>query len=118
MNDLTWVGFVGVLLFLSQLLSIYNSSKTAQKNATEPLKLLEKRITEIEKHVTGIDYGMNELKRDVDHAHDKIRENEKNYMETSKAQNKALLAILLWIKDPEHGDMHQIDEAIKVISES
>ena len=45
-----------------------------------------------------------------------FRENENAFAETTKAQNKALLAILLWIKDPNHGDTKQIDEAIKGIS--
>lgn len=116
MQDVTWVGVVGVLLLLSQILSIYNSSKTAQKNASEPLRSVDARLKDVEEHVIKLDFAMNELKRDVDHAHQKIRENEKNYLETSKNQNKALLAILLWIKDQEDGDTKQIDEAIKGIS--
>ena len=116
MDNVTWLGVVGMLLLLSQILSIYNSSKMAQKNAGEPLRAVENRVKELEGHLMKTDYTITELKRDVDHAHEKIRENERNYMQTSKAQNKALLAILLWIKDPDHEDIHQIDEAIKEIS--
>ena len=116
MNELTWVGVVGVLLLVSQILNLYNSSKTAQRNANEPLRSVDTRLKEVEEHVIKMDFVMNQLKIDVDHAHQKIRENEKNYLETSKNQNKALLAILLWIKDQESGDTKQIDDAIKGIS--
>jgi hypothetical protein len=61
-------------------------------------------------------FKMETMAHDLDSAHDKIRKNESAFVETTKAQNKALLAILLWIKDPEHGDTKQIDEAIKEIS--
>ena len=116
MTEVTWAAVVGVLLLLSQILNIYNSSKAAQKNAGEPIRSLEKKVADLESHLMKTDFTISSLKDDVDHAHQKIRENEKNYIETSKAQNKALLAILLWIKDPEHGDTKQIDDAIKGIS--
>lgn len=77
---------------------------------------LEQRITNAEGSLKVMEYNMSRLKEDVDHAHTKIRANEATAASIAKAQNKALLAILLWIKDPQHGDIHQIDEAIKDIS--
>ena len=116
MDNLTWIGFLGVLLFAMQLLNLYNSAHTAQKHAHEPIEKLESQIKECETRLTKMDYAMNELKRDVDHAHQKIRENEQSASKIAQVQNKALLAILLWIKDPQHGDAKQIDDAIQGIS--
>ena len=116
MDNASWAGAVAFLLVVMQGLSLYNTAHTAKKNHDEPMDRLTKRVDEVEKHLTKMDLQQNELKRDIDHAHDKIRENEATASKVAKAQNKALLAILLWIKDPEHGDMHQIDEAIKDIS--
>lgn len=116
MDNVTWLGVVGVLLLASQLIGLYNSSKTAQRNANEPMHNLEVRMKDIETRLTKMDFAMTNLKTDLDHAHDKIRENEQTYQQVTKAQNKALLAILLWIKDPEHGNTSQIDEAIRSIS--
>ena len=114
MENATWVGFVTVALVLLNILNLYNSASTAKRNAREPLQKLDDRIKEIETHVTKMDYAMNGLKRDVDKAHEKIRETEAN----TSAQNKALLAILIWIKSNSAGetDTHQIDDAIKAIS--
>lgn len=114
MENATWVGFVTVALVLLNILNLYNSASTAKRNAREPLQKLDDRVKEIEAHVTKMDYAMNELKRDVDKAHEKIRETEAN----TAAQNKALLAILIWIKSNSAGetDTRQIDDAIKAIS--
>lgn len=116
MNEITWAAVVGSLLLLSQLLSIYNSSKTARKNANEPLDKTNEHLSKLSEKVQVMEFKLTNMEHDLDRAHNKIRENENTFSETSKAQNKALLAILLWIKDPQHGDTKQIDEAIKGIS--
>jgi peptidoglycan hydrolase CwlO-like protein len=116
MNDVTTTEVLAVLILLGQLLSIYNSAKAAKKNASEPMTTLENRVKEIEKSNMKRDYQMTELKRDIDNAHNKIREAEESFSASTKSQNKALLAILLWIKDPEHSEAKQIDDAIKEIS--
>lgn len=116
MNEITWAAAVGILLLLSQLLSIYNSSKVAQKNAQEPVNKLRDTMSTLGERVQIVEFRISNMERDINRAHDKIRANEASFNETSKAQNKALLAILLWIKDPEHGDAKQIDDAIKGIS--
>lgn len=114
--NVTGAEIIAVLILIGQLISIYNQSKTAHKNAAEPITMLETRVKNLEDELLKRDYQMNEMKRDIDNAHNKIRENKLDYANNSKIQNKALLAILLWIKDPNHGDIHQIDEAIKEIS--
>ena len=116
MTDITWTAVIGCILLLSQILNIYNSSKTARKNANEPIAKVEESIQELNDKVQRMGFKMETMAHDLDRAHDKIRKNESAFVETTKAQNKALLAILLWIKDPEHGDAKQIDEAIKGIS--
>jgi len=112
MENVSWVGVVAVMLLAMQLLSLYNSAHTASKHAHEPLNLIEGRVKELEERAMKMDFHMNELKRDVDNAHEKIRENEKD----TKAQNQALLAILMWIRSTNQGDMKQIDDAIRLIS--
>ena len=114
--EFTTAEILAFLILFGQLLGIYNSAKTARKNASEPLLKLEARVKNLEDGVMKRDFQINELKRDVDNAHDKIRRNEQSYADVTRVQNKALLAILLWIKDPEHTEMKQIDEAIKDIS--
>lgn len=114
--NVTGAEIIAVLILIGQLISIYNQSKTARKNAAEPITLLETRVKNLEDGQMKRDFQMNEMKRDIDNAHNKIRENKLDYANNSKIQNKALLAILLWIKDPNHSDVHQIDEAIKEIS--
>ena len=116
MQDVTWVGVVGILLLLSQLLNIYNSSKTARKNAEEPLKELRKEVNQNKTDLGRLVFRMEKAEADINHAHDKIRENEESTGKIAKAQSKALLAILLWIKDPQHEDMKRIDDAIREIS--
>lgn len=116
MNDVTTTEVLAVLILFGQLLSIYNSAKAAKKNANEPLAQIDNRVKEIEKSNMKRDYQISELKRDVDIAHNKIRETQESYESIAKAQNKALLAILLWIKDPEHSEMKEIDDAIRLIT--
>lgn len=116
MTEITWAAVIGCILLLSQILNIYNSSKTARKNASEPLEKVKENLHELNDKFQLMEFKMENMAHDLDRAHDKIRENENAFAETTKAQNKALLAILLWIKDPNHGDTKQIDEAIKGIS--
>lgn len=116
MDNVTWVGTVAVVILVMQILSLYNSAHTAKRNHDAPMDEIKSRITNVEDHLKGIDYGMNELKKDVDAAHEHIRRNENIVATNTKAQNKALLVILLWIKDPQHGDTKQIDDAIQTIS--
>lgn len=114
MENATWMGFVAIALVVLNVLNLYNSAHTAKRNASEPFERLDARLKEAEKHLTQMDYAMNELHRDVDKAHEKIRATENN----AKNQNQALLAILIWIKSsakPED-DMSQIDKAIDAIS--
>lgn len=112
----TGTEIIAVLILIGQLIGIYNQSKTARKNATEPITLLEARVKNLEDGQMKRDFQMNEIKRDVDSAHTKIRETRQDNTETVKAQNKALLAILLCLKDPEHFDRKQLDDAIKELS--
>jgi hypothetical protein len=114
MENLTWVGIVAVLLFLSQLLNIYNSSKTAKRNADEPLREVKEISIENKNEIVALKYRLEKDEEDINHAHEKIRENQK----ITKSQNKALLAILLALQNPERTDMQKIlDDAIKAISE-
>ncbi len=117
MDNASWVGFVALVMVAMQLLSLYNTWHTASKNAHEPMAKMENRVLEIEKTLTVMEHNMGRLKEDVDHAHQKIRSNEERAERVAKAQSNALLAILLWIKDPDHEDRHRIDDAIKAITE-
>lgn len=107
---------IAVLILIGQLIGIYNQSKTARKNATEPITLLEDRVKNLEDGQMKRDFQINEIRRDVDSAHNKIRETKEDYAETVKAQNKALLAILLCLKDPDHFDREKLDDAIQQLS--
>lgn len=107
---------IAVLILIGQLIGIYNQSKTARKNATEPITLLEARVKNLEDDQMKREFQINEIRRDVDSAHSKIRETRQEYNETVKAQNKALLAILLCLKDPDHFDRKQLDDAIQELS--
>ena len=117
MDNLTWVGVVAFMMVAMQLLSLYNSFHTATKNAHEPLQKVENRVIEIEKTLSVMEHNMERLKEDVDHAHQKIRANEERNDKVAKAQSNALLAILLWVRDPDHEDKRKIDDAIKAITE-
>ena len=115
MQDITWVGVVGVLLLLSTLLNLYNSSKQARKNADEPLKEVKQKVEDNKEKIDKLEYRLERAEDDINNAHTKIRENKEHSNKALKAQSNALLAILLWIKDPQHDDSRQIDEAIKEI---
>lgn len=114
MENVSWLGVIGILLVALNILNLYNTAHTARKNAREPYVSLEKRVKEVESKVEEHKYEMENIKRDVDEAHKKIRDNEAD----TKAQNKALLAILIWIKSNSKpgDDMSQIDGAISAIN--
>jgi hypothetical protein len=61
-------------------------------------------------------HALTDVKRDVDHAYEKIRETDDRLEKTTKAQSKAFLALLLWAKSGGE-DSSRIDDAINEISE-
>jgi hypothetical protein len=116
MNELTWVSVVGVLLLVGQVLSLYNSMNTARKNATEPLNEIRRAVRSHTDEIMGMKRDMDEMKRDLNSAFDKIRENKEETERTAKAQNAALVQILLLLKEPEKRNDQKIDETIKELS--
>ena len=116
MTDLTWAAEVGVFLVIAQIFNLYNSFKTAHRNANEPLDTLRKSVTQNTKDIFDIRHSITDLKKDVDHAHAKIRETDSKLEKVTKAQSKAFLALLLWAKSKGE-DSSKIDDAINEISE-
>lgn len=116
MNELTWVSVVGVLLLVGQVLSLYNSMNTARKNATEPLNEIRRAVRSHTDEIMGMKRDMDEMKRDLNSAFDKIRENKEETERTAKAQNAALVQILLLLKEPDKRNDQKIDETIKELS--
>ena len=116
MQDITWVAVVGVLLLIGQVVSIYNSISTAKKNAGEPLNIVKTAVTEQGRRITEIEHEMTDVKKDLNHAFDKIRENREDAERTAKAQNAALVQILLLLKEPTNKNDAKIDETIKQLT--
>lgn len=116
MQDITWVAVVGVLLLVGQVVSIYNSINTAKKNAGEPLNIVKTAVTEQGRRITEIEHEMTDVKKDLNHAFDKIRENREDAERTAKAQNAALVQILLLLKEPTNKNDAKIDETIKQLT--
>lgn len=116
MQDITWVAVVGVLLLVGQVVSIYNSISTARKNAGEPLQQVKVMVTAHGAEITDIKHEMVDMKKDINHAFDKIRENKEESERTAKAQNAALIQILLLLKEPTKKDDKAIDDTIKELS--
>jgi hypothetical protein len=116
MQDITWVAVVGVLLLVGQVVSIYNSISTAKKNAGEPLNIVKTAVTEQGRRITEIEHEMTDVKKDLNHAFDKIRENREDAERTAKAQNAALVQILLLLKEPTNKNDAKIDETIKQLT--
>ena len=116
MQDITWVAVVGVLLLIGQVVSIYNSINTAKKNATEPLNIVKTAVTEQGRRITDIEHEVTEMKKDIYHAFDKIRENKEDAERTAKAQNAALVQILLILKEPTKKNDKAIDDTIKELT--
>jgi hypothetical protein len=116
MQDITWLSVVGVLLLVGQVVSIYNSISTAKKNAGEPLNIVKTAVTEQGRRITEIEHEMTDVKKDLNHAFDKIRENREDAERTAKAQNAALVQILLLLKEPTNKNDAKIDETIKQLT--
>ena len=116
MQDITWVAVVGVLLLVGQVVSIYNSINTAKKNAGEPLQMVRTAVSEQGRRITEIEHEMTDVKKDLNHAFDKIRENREDAERTAKAQNAALVQILLLLKEPTNKNDVKIDETIKQLT--
>ena len=116
MQDITWVAVVGVLLLVGQVVSIYNSINTAKKNAGEPLQMVRTAVSEQGRRITEIEHEMTDVKKDLNHAFDKIRENREDAERTAKAQNAALVQILLLLKEPTNKNDAKIDETIKQLT--
>jgi predicted nucleic acid-binding Zn-ribbon protein len=116
MNDITWVAVVGVLLLISQLLNLFNSANTAKKNANAPLDTVKEDVKQNRTDIVKLQAEMTTAKKDIDHAHAKIRETETKLEQTTKAQNKAFMALLFWAKSGGQ-DSSRIDDAINEISE-
>lgn len=116
MQDITWVAVVGVLLLVGQVVSIYNSINTAKKNAGEPLNIVKTAVTEQGRRITEIEHEVTDMKKDINHAFDKIRENKEESERTAKAQNAALVQILLLLKEPTNKNDAKIDETIKQLT--
>lgn len=116
MQDITWVAVVGVLLLVGQVVSIYNSISTAKKNAGEPLNIVKTAVTEQGRRITEIEHEMTDVKKDLNHAFDKIRENREDAERTAKAQNAALVQILLLLKEPNKKNDKAIDDTIKQLT--
>lgn len=116
MQDITWVAVVGVLLLIGQVVSIYNSISTAKKNAGEPLNIVKTAVTEQGRRITDIEHEVTDMKKDINHAFDKIRENREDAERTAKAQNAALVQILLLLKEPTKKNDKAIDDTIKELT--
>ena len=116
MNDITWVAVVGVLLLVGQIISLYNAFTTARKNAAEPLQQVKVLVTAHGKELTEMRHDMLDMQKDIDRAFDKIRENKDEAERTAKAQNAALIQILLILKEPNNRNDKEIDKTIKDLS--
>lgn len=115
-DEMTLVTIVGVLLLLGQLMQLYNTMVTARKNASEPLQAVRSVVNEQTKQIAKIEHEMENMKKDIDNAFTKIRENKEESEKTAKAQNAALIQILLLLKEPEKRNYQDIDRTIKELS--
>lgn len=117
MNDqITFVTLIGVLLLIGQMASLYNSIVTAKKNASEPLNDIKRAVSAHTEEIKEIKRDMTDVKRDLNNAYDKIRENKEETERTAKAQNAALVQILLLLKEPNNRNDQKIDETIKQLT--
>lgn len=116
MNEITWVAVVGVLLLVGQVISLYNGFMTARKNAGEPLQQIKTTVTKQGSEITDIKHEIIDMQKDIDRAFDKIRENKDEAERTAKAQNAALVQILLLLKEPNNKNDKEIDKTIKDLS--
>jgi hypothetical protein len=115
-EELTMVTVIGVLLLLGQILQLYNTAVTAKKNANEPMRIVKEEIAVQGKRIGEIEHEVTDMKKDINNAFDKIRENKEESERTSKAQNAALVQILLLLKEPTNKNDAKIDETIKQLT--
>ena len=113
MTEITWISVVGLLLLTAQLINLFNGISTAKKNASQPIEDLKKDVKEIRGNMSELKYEVSGLKNDVDHAHQKIRENKDETDRIGKAQSEALVQILLLLRDPSERDNNKIDQVIR-----
>jgi predicted nucleic acid-binding Zn-ribbon protein len=116
MTEITWVAVVGVLLLVSQILNLINSTATVKKNANAPLEAVRADVMKNKEEIGEIKHALSDVKKDIDHAFDKIRENKEESERTAKAQNAALVQILLLLKEPTNKNDVKIDETIKQLT--
>lgn len=116
MDNITWVSVIGILLLIGQVLSLYNSMSTAKKNANAPMDEVRRAIKAHTDEIVEIKHEMNEMQKDLNSAFDKIRQNKEESERTAKAQNAALVQILLLLKEPAQKNDKAIDETIKNLS--
>jgi chromosome segregation ATPase len=115
-EQITLVTVVGVLLLIGQMAALYNSIVTAKKNATEPLNDIKRAVSAHSEEIKEIKRDMTDVKRDLNNAYDKIRENKEDAERTAKAQNAALVQILLILKEPTKKNDKAIDDTIKELT--
>lgn len=116
MTEITWVAVVGIILLVAQIVSLYNSVSVARKNASEPLQQVKVIVNSHTKDISDIQHDVTVMQKDINHAFDKIRENKDEAEKTAKAQNAALIQILLILKEPNNRNDKAIDETIKELS--
>lgn len=116
MTDITWVAVVGVLLLVGQVISLYNGMSTALKNANAPMEEIRKALNVHSDQIAEIKCEMNDMQKDLNNAFQRIRENKEESERTAKAQNAALIQILLLLKEPTNKNDKAIDETIKNLS--
>lgn len=116
MTEITWVAVVGVLLLIGQVVSLYNGFMTARKNASEPLQQVKVLVTAHGQEISDIKHEIIDMQKDIDRAFDKIRENKDEAERIAKAQNAALIQILLILKEPTNRNDKEIDKTIKDLS--
>lgn len=115
-DEMTLVSVIGVLLLIGQMVSLYNSMVTARKNANEPLKIVKEEMSVQGKRISEIEHEVTDMKKDINHAFDKIRENKEEQEKTARVQNAALIQILLLLKEPDKRNDKDIDDTIKQLS--
>jgi len=113
MTEITWISAVGVLLLVATLVNLYNSIANAKKNASQPINEVKQEIKELRDDMSELRHQIGGLKVDVDHAHDKIRENKYEADRTNKAMSEALVQILLILRDPSEKNSDKIDKVIQ-----
>ena len=82
MTEITWVAVVGVLLLASQILNLINSTATVKKNANAPLEAIRADVLRNKEDIGEMKHALLDVRKDIDHAHAKIRETESKFFPT------------------------------------